>query len=58
MLLRVGGLWAAVFVAPLLIQMQMATNGYAARRAGIVCVSSLNFVTIRGEIKTSTANRR
>ena len=41
MLLRVGGLWAAVFVAPLLIQMQMAANGYAARRAGIVCVSSL-----------------
>lgn len=41
MLLRAGGLSAPVFVVSLLIQMHMAANGYAARRAGIVCVYSL-----------------
>lgn len=41
MLLRAGGLLAAVFVVSLLIRMHMAANGYTARRAGIVCVSSL-----------------
>lgn len=41
MLLRAGGLLAAVFVVSVLIRMHMAANGYAARIAGIVCVSSL-----------------
>ena len=41
MLLRAGGLLAAVFVVSSLIRMHMAANGYAVRRAGIVCVSSL-----------------